>query len=206
MDGQASQEKAGIPDFKKYLLKADIDLIRCVDERQALDTTNGIEIPGAIYGIIDGIKHFAHCTEEDAWKLAKEKGIPIDGHIDEHHGAKGCGYATLVEDEPKTVLAIESIKAQDRLQKIQDANGQVITLLGDHHPTHAVINHREGYSLDPDKAAVDDLGIFNFDRWAAKMFGEKLGFEGDKFADHLETVYKKTVTRLTGFTVFHEIR
>jgi len=194
-----------IPNFEKYLFPADSTLLRCVDERQAVDNTNGVEIPGGIYGVIDAIKHFnPNLSEDAAWQLAREKHIPICGHIDEHHGARGCGYAKLVEDEPKTVSARESIPAKDRLVRIPGEN--VLTLLGEHKPTHAVINHRENFSIDPDKACGDHLGIFNFDRWAAKLFGERLGFDGDAFADHLENVYRKTVTRLTGITTFHEMK
>jgi len=194
-----------MPDFQSYLFPANINRTRCVDERQALNNTNGVQIPGGIYGIIDAIKHVSGVTEEDAWKRAHDAGIPIDGHIDEHHGAKGCGYARLVEEEPQTVLAPESVEAQKRLEKIQKAGGSVLTLLGDHHPTHALINHKENFSLDPIKATQDGFGIFNFDMWAAKKFGEKLNLNSDEFASHLETVYKHTVTKLTGITEFSDI-
>lgn len=202
------KEEAEVPNFEKYLFPADIALIRCVDERQAVDNTNGVEIPGGTYGIIDAIKYFKpNITEEEAWKLAKEKGIPFGGHIDQHHGAKGCGYGRLVEEKPEIVRARENIPAADRLRRIQEnKDGKIQTLLGDHHPTHAVINHRKDFSIDPDKAYKDKLGIFNFDKWAAKIFGELLGFDGDAFADHLEDVYKRTVTELTGITTFYEIQ
>ncbi len=203
---QTHQTTQPDPDFARYLLKADTSLIRCVDERQAKDNTNGVEIPGAIYGLIDAIKHFTHCSEEEAWKRAKEAGLPIDGHIDEHHGAKGCGYGRLVEEQPATVMAPEAVPAQQRLAKIQEAEGQVLMLLGDHHPTHAIINHRVDYSLDPDQATKDGFGIFNFDAWAARRFGAMLGLDEGAFAMHLEEVYKKTVTALTGITQFHEVR
>ena len=52
------QKETEVPNFENYLFPADITLIRCVDERQAMDNTNGVEIPGGIYGIIDAIKFF----------------------------------------------------------------------------------------------------------------------------------------------------
>jgi len=208
MNQIAAHEKFQLPDFNKYLFPADITLIRCVDERQAeeTDNTNGVEIPGAVYGIIDAIKHFKTCSEDEAWKLAMTANIPLGGHTDEHHGALGCGYARIVENTPDAVLAPEKVPAADRLKKIQQVDGLVLNLLGEHHPTHAVINYKEGYSLDPDQAAADGWGIFNFDKWAARAFGTMLQIDGEIFADHLENVYKRTVQKLTQIQSFHELR
>ncbi len=187
---------------EKYLFPASLDTIRCVDERQAIDASNGVEFPGGIYGIIDEIKRLSGCSEDEAWEKARQANIPLDDHIDEHHGAKGCGYARLVEEQHETVLAPESVPAQKRLEKIQQLGGKIQTLLGEHHPTHAVINHRIHTSIDPDQATENGLGIFNFDKWAAKVFGERLGFDPQKFADDLEKVYRRTVTALTGIQDF----
>lgn len=188
--------------ISRYLFPADIGLIRCVDERQATDNTNGVEIPGAVYGIIDAIKLFADVDEDAAWRIAVNAGIPIGAHIDEHHGALGCGYARLVETTHASVLAVESVPAATRLATALSHGGQVLTLLGEHNPTHAVINRRIGYSVDPDQAIADKLGIFNFDRWAAVVFADMLAFDHAAFANHLEGVYRRTVNALTGITEF----
>lgn len=200
------EQKNILPNFEHYLQPANFEAIRCVDERPAEHEANGVQIPGGIYGIIDAIKSLAHCSEEEAWKKAKEANIPMDDHIDEHHGARGCGYAKLVEDEPHTVNAPESIPAENRLAQIKKAEGTILTLLGDHKPTHATINEKIGTTMNSNRAMEEELGIFNFDRWATKKFGEMLGFNPKEFADHLTKVYENTVTRLTGIQEFHTLR
>lgn len=186
----------------RYLQEANIGLIRCVDERQAIDNTNGVEIPGGTYGLIDAIKFLTGRSEEDAWALAFACGIPLGVHTDEYHGPLGCGYAKLVEVNYKAVLAVESVPAILRLGRIEQAGGTVLTLLGDHAPTHAVVNKRYGCSLDPDQAVAEGLGIFNFDKWAAYEFGKMLRVNPSRFSTHLEDVYRHTVTALTGITEF----
>lgn len=188
--------------IERYLFAATIALIRCVDERQALDQTNGVEIPGGIYGIIDAIKALTGCTEEEAWQRAEAAGIPMGCHIDQKHGAKGCGYAKLVATQPATVLAPEAVPAEDRLHQVNLRHGMVLTLLGEHHPNYAVINYRVGFSIDPDQANADGLGIFNLDVWACTAYAIRLGLDAEKFANHMIEVYKRTVTALTGITEF----
>lgn len=193
-------------DITKYMLRADITLLRCVDERQATLPTNGVEIPGGIYGIIDAIKFMGAVSEDIAWETVHTHKIPVGAHIDEHHGATGCGYGKLVETSPATVFAPEKVLAEDRLTRVRLAHGTVYTLLGDHHPTHAVITEKEGFSIDVAKANADSLGIFNYDKWAARQFGKRLGYDADAFADHLEKVFRATVTALTGITDFFVLK
>lgn len=189
-------------DLTPYLIPVDAAAIRCVDERQGTEAIAGAGIPGGSYGIIDAIKHLAGVTEEEAWQRAIAAGIPMGAHVDEHHGMLGCGYGKLVETAHEKVMAPERIAVSDRHKKVSDAGGKVLTLVGDHHPTHAVINDRAGTSISPDLASKDGLGVFVYDKWAARHFGELLGFDATQFADHMENVYKKTVTALTGMKDF----
>lgn len=192
---------------EQFLFDADRSRIRCVDERPATVLSNGIAVPGGVYGIIDAIKTLKHVDEDHAWNIARASGIPIGGHIDEHHGATGCGYGRLVETQPATVLAPEAVLAKDRKEYIEHTlNGEILTLLGDHHPTEAVINYRAGTSIDAKQATEQGRGIFDFDIWAMDGFAQKLGLDGKPFSDHMLDVYKKTVTTLTGITTFTDIR
>lgn len=175
--------------------KATLKRIRCVDERQALDTSNGVEIPGATYGLVDALKALEGISEDQAWNRIISARIPVEAHIDEGHGERGCGYAKLVEDEPGTVLAVESIPALQRLQRVYDQGGQVATYIGEHAPRIAVTNEKKGWSLDPDQAP--HLGAFSFDAWAAEQYGRMLRVRDPrKFKAHLTQVYQNTVRRL----------
>jgi hypothetical protein len=202
-----------LPNFQKenmqietYLLRANKKRIRCVDEREATVPSDGVAIPGATDGLLDAIKFLKNVDEATARQLIISTKLPIAGHIDEHHGPKGCGYRKLVETEHKTVGAPEAVSADDRLAWITQEHGEILTLLGDHHPTAAVINYREGTTIDTKKATTDGQGIFNFDIWAMAGYAEKLGIDPAAFTNHLQDVYRKTVTRLTGMTTFTEVR
>jgi hypothetical protein len=192
--------------IEKYLLPANSNLIRCVDERQALDSTNGVEIPGATYSIVDAIKHFKGVGENEAWELAIKNGIPIGAHIDDHHGPLGCGYGKLVETNPKAVLAPESVPVAKRLKRVEEANGLIMHYLGEHHPTHAIINWRKGFSIDPDQAAEDGLGIFNCDIWIVAEFAKRLDIDPLKMTKHIEDVFRRTVIQLSSIRDFYSLR
>lgn len=188
--------------IESYLLPADIKIIRCVDDRQYDDNTNGVEIPGGIYGILDGIKSLLDVDEATARNIVIQAGIPISAHVDRHHGPNGCGYANLVEKDPSKVHAPDKVKAQNRLAWVRSVGGQIVTALGEHKPTHAVINDRYGYSIDPDQAHGANLGIFNYDVWAAEEYGRRIleagyALDPQRFASHLLTVYKSTVGALS---------
>lgn len=190
----------------EFLMPADPKKIRCIDERKIKSgVNNGVAVPGAVEGIIDSIKFLKHVDEETAWKTAIDAGIPLNGHIDEHHGTKGCGYRKLVETESATVLAVESIPAEARKQKLEHLNGEIVTLLGEHQPTEAVINHRTGTTINTASALQNGRGIFDLDVWAFPAMAEKLGVDQDAFVAHMVDVYKRTVTRLTAMTTFTEI-
>lgn len=195
-------------DLEQYLFPADVDLLQCVDERQTVeDTTNGVEIPGAIYGIIDAVKALKGISEQEARELIEKSGIPIGAHVDEHHGEKGCGYARLVETSPARVSAIEAVLAADRLNWVKQTKGPILHYVGEHHPTHATITRRGGFSIDSDQAWKDKgFGIFNCDVWIAGEFAKKLGIDPKQMMDHMEKVYRQTVTALSGITAFEEIQ
>ena len=192
----------------EYLMKANEKKTRCVDEREpdAKTVNDGIAIPGATFGIIDAIKTLTGASEEEAWDRATKAGIPMNGHDDTHHGPKGCGYERLVEEEPASVLAVESVPAATRKAKLEEEHGTVITLLGDHQPTEAIINYREGTTIDTKKAVNEHRGIFDLDAWALSAMAEKLGIDTNVFTAHVIDVYKHTVTKLTGITEFAEVR
>lgn len=52
---------------REYLRKADLHVIECVDERVSDGAENGVEIPGAVYGMVDAVKSILGLTEEQAW-------------------------------------------------------------------------------------------------------------------------------------------
>ena len=193
---------------EQFLMQANPDTFRCVDERQpdATVLNNGVALPGAIYGIIDAIKAINHVDEATAWQLASDAGLPMDAHMDEHHHERGCGYGMLVEDEPTTVGAVESVPATTRKATADEHGGTVITLLGDHAPTEAIINYRPDTTIDTRKALADKRGIFDLDAWALPQLAERLHMDADQFTSHIIDVYQKTVTRLTGITKFQEVR
>lgn len=193
---------------EQYLMRANPNKLRCVDERQAEETVtnDGVAIPGGIYGIIDAIKAINHVDETQAWEQAKRAGIPMDAHMDTHHHERGCGYGKLVEDEPATVDAVESVPAVTRKHTVDQHGGTVITLLGDHCPTEAILNYKDNTTIDTQKALADKRGIFDCDAWALPMLADKLHMDPDQFTSHVIDVYKKTVTRLTEMTTFVEVR
>jgi len=194
---------------EKYLMPASLDIVACVDERQdKIDGNNGVKFPGGTYGIVDAIKTLTGSTEEEAWDKAQKAGIPMGAHTDSHHGELGCGYGRLVQTAPESVGAAGAVPVADRFQRVTDAHGTAPMLYGEHAPTHATINYKEGLSIDPDQAVPAGFGIFNYDYWAAKDFGKRLGIDPVAFADHLKDVYTKTVTTLTsgGVNKFYELR
>lgn len=193
---------------EQFLMPANPKKFRCVDERQPDEAVinDGIALPGAIYGIVDAIKAIQHVDEPTAWQLASDAGLPMDAHMDEHHHERGCGYGKLVEDEPATVGAVESVPAKTRKVTADEHGGEIITLLGDHAPTEAIINYRPDTTIDTKKALADKRGIFDLDAWALPQLAEKLHIDADQFSSHIIDVYQKTVTRLTGITKFQEVR
>lgn len=192
--------------LEPFMVPADINTLNCVDERQSDGVPNGVEIPGGIFGVVDAVKTLNHLGEDEAWSRVVKAGIPLGAHVDDHHAENGCGYANLVETNPKAVYATEAISAKDRIKRLRDLGGSVVTYQGHHKPTHAVINLRHNVSFDPDAANGAGLGIFNFDKWATEEFARRLKINPNRFANHLEQVYRSTVTTLTGMKQFITIK
>lgn len=184
------------------MVPADLDVLNCIDDRRSDGISNGVEIPGAIFGVIDAVKAIRNIAEEEAWKAVVRAGIPLFAHLDTGQGARGCGYARLVEDTPNVVLAVESVRAQERLERLLPLGGHIVTYVGHHHPDYAVINDREGFSFDPESACAQEFGVFNYDRWAARRFAQRLSMDPDGFAGHLENVFRGTVSALSPISDF----
>ena len=196
------EPKSQYEQAKEYLRKADLHVIECVDERLSDGVENGVEIPGAVYGMVDAVKSILGLTEEQAWDYVYSHNVPIGAHIDDHHDEEGCGYAKLVQTEPGTVHAVEAVPAAERLARVNGYGGRVTTYTGSHQPTFAVINDKRGQSIDPDAAMGNGIGIFSYDRWAAHEFGKRLKMNPKQVAAHIENVYRATVARLAGINQF----
>lgn len=204
--------------IEQFVLVADIDTLLCVDERQLSDgtppdTLNGVEVPGAIYGILDMIKTLAHVSEDEARNIVLQSGIPIAAHVDDHHrGQKGCGYAGKVESAPESVLANEPISESDRLAWVRENDGIVLAYVGEHDPKFAVINFRRGKSIDSDQAMAAGIGIFNFDAWAVREYVDRINESGlgiyidpDAAVEHMTNVFTATVQALSPIRTFHKL-
>ncbi len=180
--------------------------LRCVDDRQA-DDLNGVELPGATYVVVDGMKRVLGLTEWRAWEEAQRHGIPISGHTDNHHHGRhrqghGCLYAVVVEQEPHVVGAPESVRADERLETVRALGGTVTTYFGSH-PTNslAVLNWIKDYSLDPDRLRLNGIYAFNADAWAADVYARQLDLsikDAFLFKRHIVHAYKRLIHNKIG--------
>lgn len=189
--------------FKEFLIPADLNKIRCVDERHASNQTSGIQIQGATSGIIDALKIARPpISEESAWKLVRDCGIPVDGHDDTHHGQNGCGYNNRVEKDPSTVDAPEVVTAASRLSRVQPE--RILHYEGDHNPKFATINFVPNTTIDTNGILSAGKGTFNLDAWALLSIAAKLGLTHDesaRFVTHIVDSYKQTVLTLTNSAI-----
>ncbi len=201
--------------IESLLVPANIFRIACVDERkvQEVNKTNPVNLPGATYCLVDALKALYGYSEEDAWQVLSKVNIPICSHIDNHivgdHEENGCGYAKLVETKPKAVLAAEPIKSVSRLLKISELGGEILHYIGGHQAKLAVINNKQGFSIDQDQLPV--LGIFSCDVWAAKYYSHFIKqydqkVNPKKMANHIEKVFIATVKTLTKGAIKEFIR
>lgn len=205
MGNQIENEKTAAI-LERYFVLADIDQIRCVDERHASFPTNGVQVPGAIYGVVDAVKVLQIVSEDEAWQRVTRAGIPLEAHDDNHAGARGCGYAKQVETDPASVGAPEKILASDRLSRVVKAHGKILHYEGKHQATHATLNWREGFTLSPERALAEGRGVFNCDLWALRQYAARLELDADQLTNHITAVYRQTVTALSGITQFHQLR
>lgn len=192
--------------FANLLLPANFFRVVCVDERTVKEKnrTNPVKLPGATYAVVDALKTLYRYTEESAWKIIQEARVPIATHLDDHFDPSmevvGCGYAKLVETQPQSVFAVEAVKTAERLTVVSQFGGEILHYLGHHTAKYAVINRRQGFSLDQNK--LPTLGIFSCDTWAAKYYAVFLKqidpqINPDEFQDHIEKVFRATVETLT---------
>lgn len=188
--------------FKEFLIPADINKLRCVDERNAADQTNGVQIQGATSGIVDALKTAKNISEDQAWSIVASTGVPLDGHVDDHHGPNGCGYNNRVETDPSTVGAPERQSAAKRLTRIQPE--RVLHYIGQHNPSYATINFVVDTTLNSNRILASGEGTFNLDAWALMPLATKLGLSHDesaRFVTHIIESYKKTIITLTNSAI-----
>ncbi len=176
---------------ERFLFKADPDLIHCVDERQGdgqtFDLKNAVELPGSTGVFIDYIKNqYKDISEEQAWDMARSAGIPIGAHQGPDHShhvhsseekisPKGCGYNLLVETNPSSVLAPESVSASHRYHlAAKYEKAQLYDVHGPHIINVGVIVRKHGFSIDSDRAlAAEHIGILGCDVWAAELYAQR---------------------------------
>ncbi len=193
--------------LNQFLTPVNPSLVACIDERVNDEhATNGIKIPGGTYMMLDSLKALAGMSEQEAREAVIRAKLPIGAHVDEHHHDRGCGYAKLVETKPQVVSATESVPASDRLAWVERHHGTILHYVGDHKPTHAVINHKRLFTIDPEKASQQGIGPFGIDLWAVEDWAKRLGVDPHALAEHVEKVFRQTVTELSGIKDFDEIR
>src|SRR5450759_4045498 len=169
-------------DFHQYQIPADKNTFLCINERNKVEKTQqAIRLPGAIYGLIDAIKSVGRLSEDAAWKLAKEREIPMDAHTDDHHNdgneGEGCGFGATVQNKPDVIDVVESVPANDRLNRAKANGGRIFHYTGGHRPTHAVLNFIPETTIDQQKAWNDGYGPFVCDLWAIPDLAKKLGLD-----------------------------
>ena len=197
-------------DFHTYQIPSDTNTFLCIDERPKIEPVQrAIRLPGAIYGLIDAIKSVGHLSEDEAWTLAKERGIPMDAHTDDHHHegneGEGCGMATTVQNKPDVIGVVESVPANDRLKRAKLNGGRIFHYTGGHRPTHAVLNFVPETTVDQQKAWNDGYGPFVCDLWAIPGIANKLGLDENATMDFMKNLFLKTVNHLAPGTPLVEL-
>lgn len=206
----SDKEQASKIDFRTYQIPTDKKTILCIDERRKKEKIQrAIRLPGAVYGLIDAIKAVGHLSEPDAWNLAKERGIPMDAHTDDHHQegneGEGCGYGATVQHKPEVLGVVESIPANERLERAKTGGGRVFHYTGGHRPTHAILNYVPDTTIDQQQAWNDGLGLFVCDLWAVPDLAHRLGLDSTKMTDFMTALFKNTVNHLAPGTPFVEL-
>lgn len=184
----------------KYFVPANVNQRLCVDEREFRPESFGVRLPGASSYELDLLKKARKLTEYEARVAVARSGIL--GFHNDAHGARGCGYNRLVEDDPQTVGASESVKALDRFAYGMGNGAFIVTCLGNHDPHLAIINNQTGMTFDTNRAWRDGLHAFNVDAWFGVVLARQYSLSRDKVVKHLITTYKRTVNRLAPETPF----
>lgn len=185
--------------------------LRCVDERQS-DIMKGVELPGATFSVIDGLKKVLGLREHEAWEAASTHGIPISAHVDTHHHytARGCAYADIVEHNPKLVGAPERVRADERLEQVRALNGTISTYYGEHaRNSFAVLNWHKNMSMDPYGLRLNGIFAFNCDGWAPDAYAKQLDLSwGDtaKLRSHIVRAYENLIHKKIGIRHIIELK
>lgn len=193
------EKETEIMKFEEYLIDADPENIRCIDDRADEEgEDNAVQLPGGIYYLLDVCKRLKGDSEESARQRILKAGIKpgVHGH---------CGYAHTVEEHPDAVGAIESVSEEERQKWAREKDGKVGKLKGEHAPKYAVLNYKEGKTFNTNRATEEGKGTFSIDIWYLKKVAEKLGIEEEKLIDDAVVTFKKTVTELSGISDFQEI-
>jgi hypothetical protein len=204
------KEKPMNVDFHKYQIPADKHTFLCIDERPKVEKTQrAVRLPGAVYGLIDAIKSVGHLSEEDAWKYAKEHSIPMDAHTDNHHHegneGEGCGFGATVQNRPEVLGVVESVSANERLDRVKANGGRIFHYSGGHRPTHAILNYVPETTIDQELAWNDGFGPFVCDLWAVPELAHTLGLDSNKMMGFMTLLFKNTVNHLAPGTPFVEL-
>lgn len=189
--------------FKLFLHRESPRRLRCVDERQS-DYMKGVELPGATFSVIDGMKKVLGLREHDAWDAAKRHRIPMSAHVDNHHHytARGCAYAAIVEHEPKLVGAPESVSGEERLERVRALGGVISTYYGDHaRNSYAILNWFKNASIDPFGLRLNGIFAFNCDAWAPEAYAAQLDLskrDAMRLRNHIVTAYENLIHKKIG--------
>lgn len=167
--------------------------IGCVDDRSEGGAV--LRLYGGSAALVDLIKRHGQFSEEDAWEMLHQAGIPLIIHdgpvhgtgvgewlkkktvykfVGEPYGPRGCGYAALVEDNPSKVGAIEHIPASQRMSLVTQMGGSYYSVHGHHQIDAVLLNHRDGFTIDYDRVRGAGLGVLVTDVWAAKYYADRL--------------------------------
>lgn len=177
--------------------------LRCVDERQS-DVMRGVELPGATFSVVDGLKKVLGLREHEAWDAVANAGIPISAHVDTHHhySARGCAYAAIVERDPELVGAPERVRANERLERVRALNGTVSTYYGEHaRNPHAVLNWHKNMSMNPYGLRLNSVFAFNCDGWVPDVYARQLDLswrDTRKFRNHIVDAYESLIYKKIG--------
>lgn len=186
---------------ERFFTEANPNRIRCIDERRFSPDSNGIQIQGGTYGLLDALKKILNISEEEARTIIIAKGIPLGAHTHVDLAELGCGYAAKVQSDPTSVGAVEAVSAEDRLNWIRANGGEVLVYTDEHDPQLAIINYKYGKTLDTNSAMGNGIGIFNFDAWAVPNLAKKLDIPDTSITNFTSLVvenYRNTVNTLAG--------
>ena len=96
------------------------------------------------------------------------------------------------------MFATEAIPARDRLARVRQLGGNILTYANRHNIEGAHINFRSNTSFNTNAAvSAGRSGEVGLDVWAAAEYATKLQIDTKVFMEHLIKVFKATVITLT---------